>query len=231
MTEKRYDAVVFDLDGTLLNTLDDLANAINEALAACGYPRRTLDEVRRFVGNGVVKLVQRAVPKGTSAEEKDRVLQFFKAYYSEHSRDLTRPYPGIPEALDRLRESGIRMAIVSNKFQSATEGLSDYYFGDRIAVAAGENEVAGIRKKPAPDMVFSALEKLGTKRERALYVGDSEVDAQTAAAAGMDCLLVSWGFRDRALLETYHPVFLADTPEQMLDFIIRCGYNDTNTKR
>ena len=230
MTDKIYEAVVFDLDGTLLDTLDDLAAAVNAALEESGMAKRTREEVRRFVGNGVAKLVQRAVPDGTSEEEKDRVLQFFKAYYSKHSRDLTRPYPGILEALDRLRESGIRMAIVSNKFQTATEGLSEYYFGDRIAVAAGENEAAGIRKKPAPDMVFSALEKLGTKRERALYVGDSEVDAQTAAAAGMDCLLVSWGFRERALLEIFHPVFLADDPGQMLDFIFRCGYNDTNTK-
>lgn len=221
MAEKRYDAVVFDLDGTLLNTLDDLAAAVNAALENAGLPKRTREEVRRFVGNGVVKLSQRVVPDGTCEEEREKVLQFFKVYYSEHARDLTRPYPGILEMLDKLRESGIRMAIVSNKFQSATEELSAYYFGDRIMVAAGENEAEGIRKKPAPDMVFSALEKLGSDLDHSIYIGDSEVDAQTAAAAGMDCMLVSWGFRERALLETFHPVFLADRPEQIWQYILQ----------
>lgn len=217
----RYDTVIFDLDGTLLDSLDDLAAAVNAALTACGYPLHTRDEVRRFVGNGVVKLIQRSVPEGTSEEERERVLQFFKAYYSEHSRDLTRPYPGIPELLELLHSRGVRMAIVSNKFESAVEELNAFYFDSRIGVAAGENEAAGIRKKPAPDMVFSALEKLGSDRAHAIYVGDSEVDAQTAAAAGMDCMLVSWGFRERELLESFHPVFLADRPEQAAQYILQ----------
>ena len=215
----RYDTVIFDLDGTLLDTLDDLAAAINAALDTHGFPQRTREEVRAFVGNGVVKLVDRAVPAGTASTEKEKVLKTFKEYYSAHSRDLTRPYPGIPELVEALGKCGIRMAIVSNKFQTAVEELNNYYFGKRIPVASGENEAAGIRKKPAPDMVFSALKRLGSEPAHALYIGDSEVDVETAAAAGMDCLLVSWGFRERALLEAFGPVFLADEPGQIIDYL------------
>ena len=216
----KYDTVIFDLDGTLLDTLDDLANAVNTALAVCGYPARTREEVRQFVGNGVAKLVERAVPARVSAEDREKVLQEFKTYYSTHSRDLTRPYPGIPELVRTLRELGVRMAIVSNKFQTAVEDLNRYYFGDSISVAAGENEAAGIRKKPAPDMVFSAMRQLHADPARTVYIGDSETDAQTAAAAGLDCLLVSWGFRERALLETFQPIFLADRPEQAAEYLL-----------
>ena len=215
----RYDTVIFDLDGTLLDTLDDLAAAINVALDTCGFPMRTREEVRAFVGNGVAKLVDRAVPEGTVSPEKEKVLKTFKEYYSAHSRNLTRPYPGIPELVEALGEYGIRMAIVSNKFQTAVEELNTYYFRERIPVASGENEAAGIRKKPAPDMVFSALKRLGSEPAHALYIGDSEVDVETAAAAGMDCLLVSWGFRERALLEAFGPVFLADEPGQIIDYL------------
>lgn len=215
----RYDTVIFDLDGTLLDTLDDLAAAINYALSTCGFPQRTREEVRAFVGNGVVKLVDRAAPAGTASTEKEKVLKTFKEYYSAHSRDLTRPYQGIPELVEALGKCGIRMAIVSNKFQTAVEELNNYYFGKRIPVASGENEAAGIRKKPAPDMVFSALKRLGSEPAHALYIGDSEVDVETAAAAGMDCLLVSWGFRERALLEAFGPVFLADEPGQIIDYL------------
>ena len=215
----RYDTVIFDLDGTLLDTLDDLAAAINAALDTSGFPQRTLEEVRAFVGNGVVKLVDRAVPAGTASPEKEKVLKTFKEYYSAHSRDLTRPYPGIPELVEELEKYGIRMAIVSNKFQTAVEELNTYYFRERIPVASGENEAAGIRKKPAPDMVFSALKQLGSEPAHALYIGDSEVDVETAAAAGMDCMLVSWGFRERALLEAFGPVFLADEPGQIIDYL------------
>ena len=215
----RYDTVIFDLDGTLLDTLDDLAAAINAALDTHGFPQRTREEVRAFVGNGVVKLVDRAAPAGTASTEKEKVLKTFKEYYSAHSRDLTRPYQGIPELVEALGKCGIRMAIVSNKFQTAVEELNNYYFGKRIPVASGENEAAGIRKKPAPDMVFSALKRLGSEPAHALYIGDSEVDVETAAAAGMDCLLVSWGFRERALLEAFGPVFLADEPGQIIDYL------------
>ena len=215
----RYDTVIFDLDGTLLDTLDDLAAAINAALDTHGFPQRTREEVRAFVGNGVVKLVDRAVPAGTASPEKEKVLKIFKEYYSAHSRDLTQPYPGIPELVEELEKYGIRMAIVSNKFQTAVEELNTCYFRERIPVASGENEAAGIRKKPAPDMVFSALKQLGSEPAHALYIGDSEVDVETAAAAGMDCMLVSWGFRERALLEAFGPVFLADEPGQIIDYL------------
>ncbi len=221
INDMSYDTVIFDLDGTLLDTLDDLAASVNAALSASGLPVRNREEVRRFVGNGVVKLIDRAVPAGTASEEKEKVLEAFKKHYSAHSRDLTRPYPGIIELLDALAAGKVRMAIVSNKFQAAVEDLNTYYFADRIPVAAGENEAAGIRKKPAPDMVLSALQRLGAEAKRALYVGDSEVDAQTAEAAGMDYILVTWGFRERAVLQSFRPLMIADEPAQILLFLDR----------
>ena len=181
-----YDAVIFDLDGTLLNTLDDLADSANHALEHCGFPRRTVDEVRSFVGNGVALLIHRAVPKGTTPEEEAACLEEFRQYYLTHMRCKTAPYPGVLELLDDLKASGCAVAVVSNNFD------------DRVPVAIGESE--GVRKKPAPDTVFRALEELGVPADRAVYVGDSDVDIETARNAGMSCISVSWGFRDTAFL-------------------------------
>ena len=165
-----YDTVIFDLDGTLLNTLQDLADSTNYALALQGMPARTLEEVRRFVGNGVGRLIHRAVPEGTPEEVEARVLADFRAHYTLNMEHKTAPYPGVLPLLDRLGQAGIRTAVVSNKFDSAVKGLCHAYFGTRIPVAIGESQ--GVARKPAPDTVFRALEELGAGTGRAVYVGD-----------------------------------------------------------
>ncbi len=195
---KQYKTVIFDLDGTLLDTLEDLANSTNFALKEMGYPQRSVSEVRNFVGNGVAKLIERAVPAGTSSEKTEETLAVFKTHYADHCEDHTSPYQGITELLDKLLSSGKTIAVVSNKIDSAVSVLCKKYFGDRFAVMVGDRD--GIRKKPAPDSVFEVLNMLGLSREDAIYVGDSEVDIETAKNAEMDCISVTWGFRDKALL-------------------------------
>lgn len=208
-----YDAAVFDLDGTLLNTLDDLADSTNYALSCYGYPRRTLEEVRRFVGNGVAKLIARAMPDGATEEETARCLAVFRAHYLTNMRNKTGPYPGILSLLDRLNEAGIPVAVVSNKFDDAVKRLCHHYFGDRVPVAIGES--ATVRKKPAPDSALAALDALHIPADRAVYIGDSDVDIQTAKAAGMDCISVTWGFRDADFLLANGAQRLVDTPEDL----------------
>ena len=177
-----YDTVIFDLDGTLLNTLQDLADSTNYALALQGMPARTLEEVRRFVGNGVGRLIHRAVPEGTPEEVEARVLADFRAHYTLNMEHKTAPYPGVLPLLDRLGQAGIRTAVVSNKFDSAVKGLCHAYFGTRIPVAIGESQ--GVARKPAPDTVFRALEELGAGTGRAVYVGDSDVDIRPPPTPG-----------------------------------------------
>lgn len=206
-----YKTILFDLDGTLLNTLEDLANSTNYALAQYGMPLRSLEEIRQFVGNGIAKLIERAVPEGTDAELWEQVFSCFKSYYKEHCNDKTAPYPGVRELLTDLLAAGYRMAIVSNKAHEAVLALRDLYYSGMSAI--GEQEAAGLRKKPAPDMVYRIMEELGSRPEETLYVGDSEVDFATAQNAGLDCLLVSWGFRDRDLLESLEPTGLVDDTE------------------
>ena len=213
---KRYKTIIFDLDGTLLNTLDDLADAVNVALQKHSYPLRSVSEVRAFVGNGVRRLMQLAVPGGEAAPDFEEVLEDFKLWYGQHADVKTRPYDGVPELLEALRKRGIRTAIVSNKFDAAVKDLSRQYFGDLIEVAIGENEAAGIRKKPAPDSVFEAMRLLGAAAEETLYVGDSEVDYETARQAGLDLMLVSWGFRNRRELAEFDCKALIDKPEEII---------------
>ena len=212
-------AVIFDLDGTLLNTLQDLCNSTNAALTQCGYPARTLDEVRCFVGNGVKLLILRAlgVEKPEDCPDFDKVFEAFRAHYALHSNDCTRAYPGIPELLAKLKEAGASMAIVSNKLDAAVKQLNDIYFKDYISVAIGENEAAGVKKKPAPDTVYAALRELGVTAENAIYVGDSEVDIATAKNAGIPCISVTWGFRDSDWLTAHGAEALYETPEQVWD--------------
>ena len=218
---KRYDTVIFDLDGTLLNTLEDLADGVNAALTHFGRPERTLDEVRQFVGNGVLNLMTKAVPEGQEAEDFQQIYEWFKSYYSAHSEVKTRAYEGIPELLEQLSAHNFKMAIVSNKFHDAVCQLSEKYFGNLLPVSIGENEAAGIRKKPAPDTVFTALDRLSSTVDRAVYIGDSEVDAATARNAGMDCILVSWGFRERELLASFEPLAIADQPSDIWEILNR----------
>ena len=197
---KQYSTYIFDLDGTLLDTIQDLATSVNYALRQCHMPERTLDEVCQFVGNGVRLLMIRAVPDGEDNPRFQEAFDIFRSHYLEHSLDTTAPYPGIIDMLERLKAGGKRLAVVSNKFDTATKELIRHFFGNLIEVAIGENEAAGVRKKPAPDTVNEALRQLGVGKEDAVYLGDSDVDLQTARNSGLPCISVLWGFRDREFL-------------------------------
>lgn len=213
-----YQTAVFDLDGTLLDTLEDLYLATNHALRLHGLPLRTRDEVRLFVGNGVEMLIRRAVPASTNEETTQAVLGDFKTTYAAICEDHTRPYDGILDMLTALRERGIRVAVVSNKFDAAVKQLCEKYFGDLVEVAIGER--AGVRKKPAPDTVYEALKELGVTSEGAVYIGDSDVDIQTARNCGMPCISVTWGLRDKDFLLQNGAEILVNTPEKLLGVII-----------
>lgn len=212
----RYETYIFDLDGTLLDTLGDLAAAVNYALRAHGMPEHSLDDIRRFVGNGIRLLMERAVPGGSGNPHFEVAFDTFRQYYLAHSLDTTRPYPGIPETLDALKAGGCRLAVVSNKFMTATQELCRHFFPKTIEVAIGEHEAEGIRKKPAPDTVFAALQQLHVSREQAVYVGDSDVDIQTARNSGLPCISVLWGFRDRDFLIQNGAETFISTPSDLL---------------
>ena len=194
----RYDEAIFDLDGTLLDTIDDLKNSINHALSVCGYPPRTRAEVLAFVGNGVPRLVELAVPPGTPADRRQAVLDAMNAHYAAHCAQLTRPYPGVTDVLRTLRAAGVRVAVVSNKPDYGVQELCARYFPGLLDSAVGMRE--GIRKKPYPDAVEAALAAFGVPPERAVYIGDSEVDVQTAKNAHTALISVDWGFRTHAQL-------------------------------
>lgn len=215
---ERIRAVVFDLDGTLLNTLDDLAAAVNHALTAHGMPTRTLDEVRRFVGNGVRNLILRAVPEGTEEATSEAVLATFKTYYAVHQMDATAPYEGIHALLASLHKAGVAIAVVSNKLESAVEALRQHFFADTVALAVGDLPPRPV--KPAPDGTLWALQQLGVSPQEALFVGDSEVDVATAHNAGVPCLAVSWGFRDEAVLRAACAGNIAATPAEAQAWIL-----------
>lgn len=211
-----YKVYIFDLDGTLLDTLGDLAAAVNYALREHGMPEHSIDDVRRFVGNGVRKLMERAIPDGTANPEFEATFATFRQYYMAHSLDTTRPYDGIPETLAALKARGCRLAVVSNKMMAATQELCQYFFPDTIEVAIGENEAEGIRKKPAPDTVFTALRQLGVGKDDAVYVGDSDVDLETARQSGLPCITVLWGFRDRDFLIKHGAKTFVSAPLELL---------------
>lgn len=211
----KYDTYIFDLDGTLLSTLEDLKNSCNFALSSFGLPERTLEEVRQFVGNGVELLMKRAVPNNTDNKLFTKVFETFKEYYLIHNLDTTKPYDGVLEMLDELNRAGKNIAVVSNKFYKATVELCHHFFGDRVRVAIGER--ADIRKKPAPDTVDEAFKLLGVSRENAVYIGDSDVDLATARNSNLPCISVLWGFRDKDfLIEHGGNTFVTD-PSQILD--------------
>ena len=211
-----YSIYIFDLDGTLLDTLGDLAAATNYALRQHGMPEHSIDDVRRFVGNGVRKLMERAIPDGAHNPDFEATFATFRQYYMQHSLDTTQPYEGISETLAALKAKGCRLAVVSNKMMAATQELCQHFFPDTIEVAIGENEAAGIRKKPAPDTVYAALDALGVGKGNAVYVGDSDVDIQTAANAGLPCISVLWGFRDKAFLTENGAKTFISTPSELL---------------
>lgn len=213
-----YKTVVFDLDGTLLDTLQDLTDSVNFALANNGEPGRTFEEVRGFVGNGILKLMTRAVDGGQQNPAFEKIYADFKEYYALHCQDATKPYEGIMEFCKELQQRGIKTAIVSNKADFAVKELLEYYFKGIIPVAIGEKET--VRKKPAPDTVFQALKELGADIEGAVYVGDSDVDIETAKNSGMDCISVTWGFRDERFLNEHGATVYAHNIAELRDLIL-----------
>ena len=211
----KRDIVIFDLDGTLLNTLADLAASVNYALRHHGFPEREVSEVRRFLGNGIRNLMRQSVPADTAEDLSEAAFRTFREHYVSHCLDRTCPYPGIMETLARLKGLGVRMAIVSNKLQPAVSELAAHFFRDFISIAVGESET--VRRKPHPDAVLRAMHDLGGTPQRTLYVGDSEVDIETARRAQVPCVSVTWGFRDEDYLRSLAPDCLIHRPEELLD--------------
>lgn len=212
----KYNTAIFDLDGTLLNTLDDLTASVNHAMRGMGFPEHTLDEVRRFVGNGVRVLIRRSVPKGTNDAEYEEAYKLFEEHYAKNCRNKTAPYEGIMQMLNELKKKGCRLAIVSNKIDFAVKKLSEEFFEGIIDVAVGDSP--DTKNKPAPDMVYKAVKTMG-EDIKPVYIGDTDVDLETAENACMDCISVSWGFRSRSELEGYGAVMIADKPSDVVRYI------------
>lgn len=213
-----YKLAVFDMDGTILDTLEDLKDSTNFALEKCGYPTRTYDEVRRFVGNGIRKLIERAVPEGLTVEQIDRVHEVFTEHYKVHCADKTKAYEGIKPLLEKLRASGVKTAVVSNKADYGVQELCKEYFDGLFDYAVGERE--GIRRKPAPDAVNEALRVLGMSKSEAVYIGDSDVDFETAKNAELPCISVLWGFRDEEFLREKGATLFVRDPAEIYDIIM-----------
>lgn len=213
-----YKLAVFDMDGTILDTLEDLKDSTNFALEKCGYPTRSYDEVRRFVGNGIRKLIERAVPEGLTTEQIDRVHEVFTEHYKVHCADKTKAYDGIKPLLEKLRASGVKTAVVSNKADYGVQELCKEYFDGLFDYAVGERE--GIRRKPAPDAVNEALRVLGMSKSEAVYIGDSDVDFETAKNAELPCISVLWGFRDEEFLREKGATLFVRDPAEIYDIIM-----------
>ncbi len=213
-----YKAVLFDMDGTLLDTLEDLCDSTNHALAQMGYPLRGIEEIRRFIGNGAEKQIRRAVPEGTSEGKIMETLAAFRAYYQDHCQIKTKVYDGLLDVLSELKEKGVKMAVVSNKPDAAVKKLSREYFGDRLDYAIGPSD--GVRCKPYPDMAEEALKALGVEKKDAVFVGDSEVDVQTGLNAGLDVIAVSWGFRSRQVVIEAGAKMIADDASELEKLIL-----------
>lgn len=215
-------AAVFDLDGTLLNTLEDLADSCNQAMKSFGFKEHSIEEVRMFVGNGLAVLAQKAIPDGKENPRYKDVLAFLRSAYAKNANNKTKPYDGITELLQKLDSSGIKCAVVSNKPDAQVKELCALYFKDVIdkEVAVGEMEAKGIRRKPYPDSVLAVMKKLNVTKEETLYIGDSDVDIETAKAAGIPCASVTWGFRSRDFLIRHGAKILCDFPQDLLKKIV-----------
>lgn len=211
--------IIFDLDGTLLNTLDDLADSTNLALAEFGYPPKSIAEIKQYVGNGVAKLIERAIPNGKDNIHYNTCLKIFKIIYAQNMYNKTAPYNGIINLLIELKEKNYKIAVVSNKFDLAVKELCQKYFPNLIDIAIGENEAAGINKKPAPDTVNLALKQLKLTPNQAIYVGDSDVDILTAKNSNMPCISVTWGFRDKEFLIKNNAQIIINTPKEIIDYL------------
>ena len=213
----KYTTILFDCDGTLLDTLTDLRNAVNYVLRAHDLPERSVPEVKAALGNGVAHLMRQSLPDSISEAEFNTYLDEFKAYYGEHLQDYTAPYPGMLNVLDTLRAKGYKLAIVSNKIQEGITPLNKEYFGDRLPVAIGERP--GLQCKPAPDMVLQALKELNSSQDESIYIGDSEVDVATAKNSGLLCIGVTWGFRDEQLHKDLGVTHIARKAEDIVTII------------
>ncbi|MBO5240426.1 MAG: HAD family hydrolase [Clostridia bacterium] len=211
-----YRTVIFDLDGTLLDTLDDLTTSVNFALASFSLLTRTREEIRSFVGNGIANLITRAI--GYEHPHFSEVLQTFREYYGVHCKEKTKEYDGVTALLTELKARGVQTAVVSNKADFAVKKLAGEYFPDLLKEAVGENEAAGIAKKPAPDSLLTVMKNLNAEKETTVYIGDSEVDIQTANNAGVDCISVVWGFKDETFLKENGAKTLVKAPREILKF-------------
>lgn len=220
MENRKYKAVIFDLDGTLLDTLDDLWSSVNHTMKVFGYPERTRNEVRAFVGNGVDRLIELCLPGGADDINRNAAISEYRRYYNENSEVYTKPYDGIVELIAKLTEAGIKVSVVSNKIHLSTVTLCKKYFS-AIEIVCGEREAEGIRRKPHPDTVLQVAKELGVDISECVYVGDSEVDVETAKNACMDCIAVLWGFRDRDYLESRGAQIFASDTKELYDRIIR----------
>ena len=214
----KYELVIFDMDGTILYTLDDICDGVNASLSKHGLPVRTKDEIRRHIGNGIHHEIESSVPEGTKESMIDAVFHDFHAWYEIHCNDRTRPYDGIVELLEDLKQAGIHCAVVSNKADYAVKALNEIYFKGLLEAGVGEKD--GIARKPAPDEVDEVLRLLNMERNRAVYIGDSEVDIETAANAGMDCIGVSWGYRDRKWLQECGAEVIVDDVSQLRQLLL-----------
>lgn len=209
--------VIFDLDGTLLYTLEDLKDSVNFALSKFNYPQKNLEEIKNFVGNGVKVLMELSIPQGKNNENFDECLAIFKTHYAQNMYNKTKPYDGIIEMLENLQNLGFKTAVVSNKFDLATKELCKKYFAEKIEIAIGESE--NIRKKPAPDSVFKVMEILNSNKNSTYFVGDSEVDIQTAQNTNLKCISVTWGYKNEEFLLKNGAKFLANSPQEILKII------------
>ena len=209
--------IVWDMDGTVLNTLIDLRDSVNYVLRKYNMPEHTIEEYRRYFGSGIRYALECAVVDGTPSETIDEMLPIFKEHYDVHCLDNTCPYDGILDAMKKLKEKGYKMAIVSNKIDSAVKELNEKFFKEYVNVAIGETP--GTKRKPAPDMVEQALKELGSSKEESIYIGDSEVDLQTAINSSLPCISVLWGFRDRDYLIEQGATTFAETPEELIQLL------------
>ena len=215
----KYKAVLFDMDGTVLDTLGDLAAAVNHTLREFSMPERSIAEVAAALGNGAAYLIAHTVPAGTPNELTDKVLAAYAPYYDAHCDILTGPYDGIVPLMQKLRERGVKLAVISNKQDTAVKPLAEKYFPGLLEIAVGES--AEVRRKPNPDAVLAALCHIGVEREEAIYVGDTEVDLQTARNAGMECASVDWGFRTREQLVEIGAEHIFDTVQELEEYLLK----------
>ncbi len=214
---KKYDTVIFDMDGTLLNTLEDMKDSMNHVLARHGFPARNLEEIRSFVGNGIARLTELAIPNGKDNSLYEECLAEYREHYSKNMMRRTAVYPGIYELLGKLKDNDYKLAIVSNKFDSAVKELNGVYFSDYIKIAIGSSD--NTARKPAPDTVINAMAELKSSKDKTIYVGDSDVDVNTAKNAGIVSVGVTWGFRDREVLEEHGANYIINNPHELLDVL------------